>query len=58
MVSPQLLIEIARERRADLLREAEQERIANRLSVARTRSVRRWRVPTSPLVLVRRRQGW
>jgi hypothetical protein len=31
MFSPQLLIEIARERHADLLRAAERERIARRL---------------------------
>jgi hypothetical protein len=57
MVAPQLMIEIARERHADLLREAEQERIANLLPSARTRKIRPWRVPTSPLLLVRRREG-
>jgi hypothetical protein len=57
MVGPQLMIEIARERHADLLREAEQERIANLLPSAGTRKIRPWRVRTSPLLLVRRREG-
>jgi hypothetical protein len=51
------MIELARDRHADLLREAERERIANLLPSARTRKIRPWRVPTSPLLLVRRREG-
>jgi hypothetical protein len=59
MVSPELLIEVARERHADLLRAAERERIATRSSPspARRFPVRGLRA-LAPTVPLRREETW
>jgi hypothetical protein len=57
MVSPQLWIEIARERHADRLRRAQQERMAKSASASR-RSRRMRGMPRSvPVFALRRREA-